>query len=49
MKWYALGPDDGDEEHEGGDDADEDALHRCVVGYWVWVSGKVGLEVVTTS
>lgn len=33
VRAVVLGANNGDDEHERGDDADEDALHRCVVGH----------------
>lgn len=45
---YALGADDRDEEHEGGHDADEDALHGRVVGHGRGAPGQVRLQVLAS-
>ena len=45
----SLWANDRDEEHEGGHNAYEDALHSRVVWYWVRVSCDVRREVFTTS
>ena len=44
-----LWADNGDDEYEGGHDADEDTLHLRIVGHRVWVARYVGLEVVSSS
>ncbi len=46
---YALRPDDSDDKHERGDDADEYTLHFGVVGYETWFAYDVRLQVVSTS